>query len=94
MCELLGSREAVLGPNTFLLVWPQMTTSSSRGREGQSELEHDTGKEKRLPTQQVGKRVEKEMPPVKRCAWEKDFLADGAGERGNKLAAGAKNYCA
>lgn len=69
-----------------------MTTSRSRGREGQSELGQNTGQEKRLPTQHVGKRVEKKAPPVKRCAWGKDILADGAGARGNKLAAGAENY--
>lgn len=71
-----------------------MTTSRSRGREGQSELGQDTGQEKRLPTQQAGKRVKKEMPPVKRCAWGKDFLSGGAGARRSKLAAGAENYSA
>lgn len=60
--------------------------------EGRSEPGQNTSQEKRLLTQRVGERVEKEMPPVKRCAWGKDFLADGAGARGNKLAAGAENY--
>lgn len=71
-----------------------MTTSRSGGREGQSELGQNTGQEKKLLTQQVGKKVEKEMPPVKRCDQEKDFLAEGAGARGNKFAAGVENYSA
>lgn len=71
-----------------------MTTSRSGGRDGESKVGQDTGREKSLPTQHVGKKVEKEMPPVKRCAWGKDFLAEEAGARGNKLVAGAEYYSA
>lgn len=86
------SRKAVLGPDTFPVVWHKMTTSRSGGREGESELGQKPGQQKSLPTRCVSQKVEKEMPPVKTHARAEEFLAERAATGGNELAGGREYY--